>query len=261
MKKLIITESPNDQYFVMALLRHLGLSDVDVQKLIETDELQYDTLQDFEGDDGKTYKGLSPKAITQKFKTINRELGKKYEELDQIGLIIDADTDGVKNRIGQINAALAEVWGLGAGEIKQENMPAPFQIQKNGETFSLNIVVFCMKVGEQGELETVLHQIKSQRAVYADCLENWRNCASRQEPPYAVSDKEMSKLAMQFYLRYDTLDKKFRNEYYTNFEAIMIGKSFQKTDNKEVKARATEIFDFDSEYLSDLKQFLNTFAS
>ena len=72
-----------------------------------------------------------------------------------------------------------------------------------------------------------------------------------------ISEKELLKLWVDFYKRFDTLKRKDRDKKNTDWNGIMLG--IKNEEGESEKARGKEIFNLQSDKLNDLKSFLNMF--
>lgn len=88
MKSLIIVESHNDKYFIEKLRDELGLKNIELKEPI-CNITDYECLN-----------GLSEKKLQQTLKEI------KFDEYQKIGIIIDADNEGIEKRIDLINSCI-----------------------------------------------------------------------------------------------------------------------------------------------------------
>jgi hypothetical protein len=142
--------------------------------------------------------------------------------------------------------------------------------------YSVQIAACIMNIDGKGELETVLKAIKNPNvsSVFADCIEKWEVCFTQKGKKLSkkgeegdIIDKELLKLWVEFYHRFDTATKKERNqsEIVTDWEVIFMGQKTNKdgkieTINKRKKL-AKDIYDLDHAVLDDLKVFLRLFAA
>ena len=75
---------------------------------------------------------------------------------------------------------------------------------------------YFTNVDGNGELETLLKEIKKKDSTFADCLlEGWQDCLIQKGKKVVtrgqqgdITDKELLKLWVDFYKRYDTLKKR-----------------------------------------------------
>lgn len=217
MSNQIIIESENDKYFIEAFIKNLNLKNVKIG-------IPICNINDYECLNG--YTNLQNNLNEIKFDTINK-----------LGIIIDADEAGISKRIKFINKALKSV----CNDIEFENMNE----LKRSEELGVDIACFIMNIEGKGELETVLKTIKSKDSIYADCLNAWRDCLSQNGE--IIKDKVFDKFWINNYLKFDTCDKKER-------------KQIMKNCNNEI-AMKKDIWKFDHPALEDLRCFLNLFKS
>ena len=146
----------------------------------------------------------------------------KGDEINNVGIIFDADKVGIDERTKQIN------------EIKDS-------VFTNNE---LDLKIFIMNLDGTGELETLLKEIKSTDSPIADCLETWQECLKDKK----LSKKDFDKLWIQIYQRYDCCTKK---------EQTQAGRKC----NNEVSLKDKSIYNFDKDCteLVKLKEFLEGF--
>jgi hypothetical protein len=153
------------------------------------------------------------------------------------------------------------------------NYPQPNELAKTKEfvpfqtNYGLDIQISCFftNIDGQGELETVLKAIKTQDSTFADCIyTGWLRCLENKGKKYGsrgescdISDKEVLKLWVDFYKRFDTLTRQNRNETSTDWRGIMTG--IKNNKNQLQEARGIKIFDLNSPKLDDIKSFLNMF--
>jgi hypothetical protein len=248
-KHILIVESKNDAAFIRALLRHLQLASVETQA-VENEEIEMETLENFEGDGPKTYNGLSKTTLEQKLKNIYKEIDKSYASLQNIGIIIDADDKGKELQIDLCNQAVTKVFG--EINITEDKKFKTVDFIINEEKISLGFDFFCMNVDNSGELTSVLRKIKKADSFYADCLvECWQPCYSAKNIPKekSITANQFDKLWVEIFLKYDTTSKSNRNKNSANLGLVFEG--------KEEKGKT--IFDFESPYLQELTSFLHTF--
>ena len=217
MNSLIIVESHNDKFFIEKLRDELGLKNIELKEPI-CNITDYECLN-----------GLSEKKLQQTLKEI------KFDEYQKIGIIIDADNEGIENRIALINKCVRAL----------EDVPNDFTITKINEFIkieSLEVEIGCYITNKDGfgELETILKAIASEDTTYADCLEAWRNCLTSKDK--TIKDKDFDKFWVSNYLRFDTCTK---NEQ----------KQADKNCKNEVAIKK-DIWDFYNPILNDLKEFL-----
>ena len=217
MKSLIIVESHNDKYFIEKLRDILDLENIELKEPV-CKMADYECLN-----------GLSEKKLQLTLNDI------KFDEYQKIGIIIDADNEGIQKRIDLINSCIRTL----------EEVPQDFQITKINEFIrvkNLDIEIGCYITNKDGfgELETVLKAIKKEDSTYADCLDSWKTCLNSKGKE--INDKDFDKFWVSNYLRFDTCTKKEQ-------------KQADKNCKNEVAIKK-DIWDFENLILNDLKNFL-----
>ena len=217
MKSLIIVESHNDKYFIEKLRDILDLENIELKEPVCK-------MADY-----KCLNGLSEKKLQLTLNDI------KFDEYQKIGIIIDADNEGIQKRIDLINSCIRTL----------EEVPEDFQITKINEFIrvkNLDIEIGCYITNKDGfgELETVLKAIKKEDSTYADCLDSWKTCLNSKGKE--INDKDFDKFWVSNYLRFDTCTKKEQ-------------KQADKNCKNEVAIKK-DIWDFYNPILNDLKEFL-----
>lgn len=239
MSNLLIVEGKSDQPFVEALTKHLNLSNVEFGiPICKIDD--YECLQG-EGELGKQLKSL----------ILDVKNGRK--EIRQIGIILDIDKNGLKPRIKFVNSQLKQLkFLLGkqyriveAGEFIPLTVPT---YDEDDEEIIIELACFFMNVEGVGELETVLKAIKAKESLYADCLQNWRDCLKSYNQE--ISDKFFDKHWLHYYIRYDTCSDE---------EQRLAGDYCDVRKLDYVFKNKPDIFNFDHEVLDELKAFLLMF--
>ena len=220
-KNILIVESINDKYFIEALLDYMNISDLEVQPPICV-------INDYECLDG-----LSEPRLINKLNEIEIEIEKRG--IKNIGILIDADKIGIEARIALVNRAVKTLDD--SININQDNQWFYSENQK------VNFSCHILNISGYGELETVLKQIKSEKSIFADCLEVWRGCI--EDKGASIKTKDFDKFWINIYQRYDTCTKKQSKQAGSkcNFEA-----SLKKN-----------IWDFSHCSLDNLKDFLIMF--
>ena len=229
MNKLIV-ESKNDKAFIEALIRHLNVA-AEVDKPIFID--------DFESLDG-----LNPTKLTVKLSDVFSEVAKSVPQIEKIGILLDVDNEGFDKRLQLVNECLQKTTAKISHPIEAMNQ----LIQVEIEGVEVEIACFFTNVSGVGELETVLKTIKSQDSIYADCLENWRNCLTHNDK--TISDKDFDKFWVANYVRFDTCSNK---------ESKQAGNKCSLQNFDYVLAKTPTVFDFEHIVLGELKDFLKLF--
>ena len=242
---ILIVESENDEYFVQALVNKISIDN----KVCSIDEFKHSSLS----------KEKLQIQIASALRDVNRGDG-----VSKIGIILDMDNSNQKDRISLINSSLNQA-------LIDLNYVVPEVLLEDVNTFitipidsELNIKIACYftNVDGHGELETILKEISTQESIFADCLEEgWINCITHKGKNIVgsneqgdITHKEILKLWVDFYKRFDTLKKANRGEKYTKWKGIMLGDSANN-----VVARGENIFNLDAPILSELKSFLGLF--
>ena len=118
MKSLIIVESHNDKYFIEKLRDELGLTNIKIDEPICN-------IHDYE-----CLNGLSETKLKQILKEI------KFDQYKKIGIIIDADNEGIEKRIDLINSCIQTL----------EEVPENFTITKINEFIKFeNPILYDLK--------------------------------------------------------------------------------------------------------------------
>ena len=203
---ILIVESENDKFFIEALIAHMNI-DVKVGNPICTID-EYNCM----GGIGK---------LKNKLEELRARI-LKGDEINQVGIIFDADNIGIDERKQQINDVKDSVF----------------------TSSELDLKIFIMNIDGGGELETVLKEIKSIDSPIADCLESWQECLADKK----LSKKDFDKLWIQIYQRYDCC-------------TIKEQKQAGRKCNNETSLKDKSIYDFDKNIveLSELKDFLEGF--
>jgi hypothetical protein len=247
MTNILIVESENDQYFIEALVKQVLSSDTDVCKV---DEYKHSSLDE---------KKLTIE-ITDSLTAANKNIFTK------IGIILDMDNSTEQERIDLINKCLGNSFNeCGYAQPDQLTRTKEFINCQTNDGSAIQISCFFTNIDGQGELETVLKAIKTKDSTFADCIyTGWLKCLEDKDKKYGsrgetcdISDKEVLKLWVDFYKRFDTLTRQNRNETSTDWRGIMTG--LTKNKKQLTEARGIKIFDLNSPKLDDIKSFLNMF--
>lgn len=244
---ILIVESENDQYFIEALAKKVS----DENKVCRIDEYKYSSLDE-------------KKLTTQ---ITNALIDVKSRYVSKIGIILDMDNSIQEERLAMINRCLNKSFA-DCGYPKPSNLlinTKEFISNPIDDDLDVKIAGFFTNIDGEGELETVLKAIKLKDSVFADCLyENWKDCLinkgktiGKKGEQCEISDKELLKLWVDFYKRFDTLKRNNRDEKNTDWKGIMRGET--KKGEKLKNIRGEEIFDLQSEKLKDIKSFLSMF--
>jgi hypothetical protein len=242
---ILIVESENDQYFVQALSNYLNNADTTVCTI---DDYKHSSL------DKTKLKIQIGSALTTK-------------QILKVGVILDMDDSNAADRIQLVNECLENALKENFSDfevtklLQQTNQFIDIKID---EYSTIQFACYFTNVDGNGELETLLKAMKTKDSTFADCLlDGWQTCIEHKGKKVAkrgesgdITDKELLKLWVDFYKRFDTLKKGNRNKDSTDWKGIFLGIS-----NKQGKilARGNDIFSFDAPVLDDLKLFLRLF--
>jgi len=211
----LIVESKNDKIFVEKILKILNFQNIEVSEPIcLIDEcICLDGLGNLE-------------------KKLRDE---KLDSINKIGILIDADNEGVSKRIEEVNKILKNL----DINVEFNNIN---QLKKD-EKKDIEIACHILNIKDKGSLDNILKAIAKSPSNYADCLESWKKCL--EEKGEKVSDTIFTKFWVNNYLRFDTCDKEEQ-------------KKSSKKCNFE-KALEKDVWDFEHKSLDSLKDFLKLF--
>jgi len=210
----LIVESHNDKYFIEALLSKLKFSKIEVDSpLCSIDE--YICLDGIDN-------------LARKLQDL------KLDNIDKLGIILDADDVGINQRIAQINQALEEL----KINIKLERINE----FKKDEELDISISCHILNIDGKGELENILIKIAKEDTFFADCLSSWKECLEGNNKH--ISQKEFLKFWVNNYIRFDTCTKEEQKQASKKC-------SFQKAMEKD-------IWNFEDEVLDGIKEFLKS---
>ena len=214
MNNLVIVESYNDKFFIEKMSKTLGLGNISIDEPICN-------LYDFECLDGLTNLGHR----------LN-EVKARIDRYEKIGIILDADDNGVDKRIEFVNECLVGI----CSDVKLA------QTNKFVKSAELDVEIGCYitNIDGFGELDTVLKVIAKKDSAYADCLESWKECLEKKGKE--ITKKDFDKFWVSNYLRFDTCDKKEKKQAGIKCKGEIAIKK--------------DIWDFDNPVLEGLKAFL-----
>jgi hypothetical protein len=216
---LLVVESQNDKYFIEAFSKYLNLSNIEVDTPICN-------ISEFECLGGMSK--LQPKL--NELKTVLEKNG-----IAKLGIILDADEEGIVTRVKQINKCI--------GSICNDVTISSINTLVRSEELDIEIACYITNVGGSGELETVLKTIHSKDATYANCLYAWRKCLDDKNKQ--IPNKYFDKFWISIYQRYDNCKLNESNAY--------------KNCTGEISMKKENIWNFEHEILKDLRDFLLLF--
>ena len=193
-----------------------------------------------------------PTTLIRELKALKNDFSN--EKYDKVGIIRDMDNSSEADMLLLINNALQEAYPIENQEIKFCNIPVPFEFTQNSTGNKLTINFACHFVGidsegsRKGEIEDILKAIKSEPSPLADCVDKHLPECFDLIGEKNLRDKDLVKLWINHYQRYDTLAKKNRTDEFTSWKNVM--------------EKRSEIFDFKSELpeFRELKDFLKDMA-
>ena len=241
-KSLIIVEDNNDQYTFEAIIRHIGLTK-DLTVNPKPKHIDWQAISK-ENDSNK------PTALIKELRALINDFSN--EKYDKVGIIRDMDNSNEEDMLLLINNALREAYPNEYRRIEKCNISVPFEFTQNSTGAKLTVSFVCHFVGldskgvRKGEIEDLLKSIKSEPSPLADCIDkHLPECLELLEEEN-LKDKDLVKLWINNYQRYDTLDKKKRTGEFTSWKNVM--------------EKRYEIFNFNSELaeFKELKNFLNS---
>jgi len=212
---LLIVESENDKFFIERVLSELNLSSPEISPPICSID-EYECLG-----------GIS------KLKAKLAEI--KFEKYEKLGVILDADKEGIQKRITLINEAFTTV----CSDLKL----AKINTFSKSSDLEIDVACYITNINGYGELEDIFKAIKSKDSTYADCLDAWRNCLDKKDK--VISDKDFNKFWVSNYFRFDTCSNKEKKQ------------ANRKCNNEA--AIKKDIWDLNNSVLDDLKEFLKLF--
>ncbi len=120
-------------------------------------------------DDYECLSGLSLSSLEKKLNELKITIEKRG--IEKVGILLDADSDGIESKIELINQVLKNIGA--AVTISDVNT------WYDSQTLGIQMSCHILNVNGAGELETLLRLIKSKESVLADCLDDWKQCAEK----------------------------------------------------------------------------------
>ena len=186
---------------------------------------------------------LVPTALIMALDSLKTEFAK--ENVTRVGIVRDMDLNTVESRLLLVNNAMKGAYEIISGEINKVNELITINLiaKDTRREYTIDFACHFVNLNGTGEIEDILKAIKVKDSPVADCIdEHLPKClmGSTQE----LKKKELVKLWLNNYIRFDTLQSNERKEKNTSMENVM-------------KTR-TALFDFSSKLkeLEELKGFL-----
>jgi hypothetical protein len=221
---VMIVESQDDEAFLRAIIEHINESNHLTITIVE--------FYILDGIERENYRSLE-----QRLKRLNNTLLK--DDIQKIGIVLDLDEQTREERLALVSQCIQRVF---REAVRIDDTQKLFQLNASTNT---QIGCHFLHVNEQGELETVLREIKTQDSPHADCVEAWRFCLAQKN--IDINRKKIDKLWIQNYIREDTPSQNEKREAkkYCNLSHALTKK---------------DIWNFEHEVLNELKEFLQLFA-
>lgn len=241
-KKFLIVESANDEVVFKALIKYLN----------QTDEIEIGNtaLEQIEVAIKSANEEQEAEGLKEALKSIFPKIAKG--SYNKIGIIWDMDDfyvdkrypqteDRIQYRISQMNNAIKNAMNeLSSYNITFETPITTINQFENLTVQEVEVTIGCYFVHYQGkgELEDLLKAIKSKPSPIADCVDTKLPECLQLHNEKPLREKDLVKLWVNNYQRYDTLSKNDRNDKNTTWEGMM----------------QREIFDFDKDEIVELKE-------
>ena len=241
----LIVESKNDKFAFEAILRRMGIAG---QVIVDAADLFDWREQPAEGNLEK------PTELVNTFSSTLGEISNgKYKT---VGIIWDLDEFTPEQRQAQINLALQKAIekhnsldSSNVASISGQASASAFASIKVGKA-EAQFACFFVGLNGRGEMEDILKSVAKNPAPLADCVNACLpKCLSELETS-SFREKDLVKLWVENYVRYDVLPKKERNDKFTSKEKVMLA--------------SPRFFDFDRSDVPDLqaiKAFLQMLVS
>jgi hypothetical protein len=229
-KALLFVEDENDQFTFEAIIEHLGLADqVEVEWIAIPKE-----------NNPEKPTGLI-KALSAKKNALNKG------NYDRVGIIYDIDQSPIEDLLKTINTALQAAYPEAFNRLTQQNQFVDFTFieQSINEEYKVGFACHFVGLNNTGEIEDLLKEAALKPAPLAHCVEECLIECLNAQGQVALRTKDLVKLWINNYIRYDTLDKNKRNAKHTQWENVM--KERQKKE---------QLFNFEHEAFDELKKFL-----
>jgi hypothetical protein len=229
-RNTLIVESKNDKCFFDAIIQHLNCNIEIAPPILISDE---DYLE---------MNGLNPQKLVSALEDLKVDIQKG--KVDKVGIIIDIDNESEDNRIEFVNNCIQSVF-LNSPSLERTNELISIDLD------GLDIQLAChfTNVNGQGELETILKEIKSKPSTHADCLDSWRDCIQNQDE--VIKSKDFDKFWVDMYVRFDTC---------SNQEKKQAGRKCSMSGFDYIMANKKDIWNLDHPILNDLKHFFRLFC-
>ncbi|EIJ43794.1 hypothetical protein BegalDRAFT_2966 [Beggiatoa alba B18LD] len=231
-------EDKNDQFTFEALIKDWQLNDN--LEIKSTDDIDWQSTP-------KESNPEKPTALINALKNRISEFSKgKY---DRVGIINDIDQSKSEDLLATINNALKIAYPNEYKKISQPNELVSFSFENTSteEVYEVSFACYFVHLNQCGEIENLLKTAKEKDSELADCIHQCsKECLEQlRKEDLKLKDKDLVKLWINNYIRYDTLPKKDRNAKNTTWETVM-----KERQPKE------QLFNFNHDVFKELKAFL-----
>jgi hypothetical protein len=240
-KKYIIVEDNSDKYTLEAILRNMANQDKAIVASAETVDWEIRSAES---------NLENPTGLAESIESVLREI--PMGKYDKIGLVWDTDNFTAAERVLQFNNAINKAIKNHTKKYPENvaNIIAPLTeinqfvpLEVNG--VAVQVGCYFIHHNGTGEMEDLLKAIKNKPSPIADCVDKLMPGCMQENGEVTPKNKDLVKLWINHYQRYDTLEPKDRKEKSTKWENVMLHRS--------------DIFDFnraDQPALDELKFFL-----
>ena len=166
-RRVIQTDRFLSGHFPISIRRDFENNNINYIQSSKIDEHQISLLYGALIDLNKL-EGLTLQTLKNKLHELSINIEKKG--IDKVGILLDADKEGIDKKIELINEAL-----------QSENIGSLISIKIMNKWYKypvLDVSLSChiLNISGQGKLETMLKAIKSKESIHADCLTAWKDC-------------------------------------------------------------------------------------
>ena len=142
MNNLIIVESETDKYFIEALIKNLNIENIEVGLPICSIN-DYDCLGGFTN-------------LERRLKEI------RFDKYENIGIILDADDDGIAKKVEFINETFKNI----CSDLNIVDICTFYKSDKE----DINVACYITNIDGFGELENILKKVKSKQSISISSL-------------------------------------------------------------------------------------------
>lgn len=238
-KTIIIVENNNDKFTFEAIITFMTLQNILFVGSSEPVDIEWRQLS-------AESNPLQPNGLIKTLRSLLNDFTKK-NGYQQVGIIWDIDVMSIAERVSMIQLAIESAYPQ--AKINHFNTINEFGIIVfDYDTPSqIDIKIACHFIGlnNKGEIEDLLKAIKSKPSPLADCVNDKLPDCLKELNVDDLRDKDLVKLWMNNYQRYDTLSKEKRTAQFTKWENVM--------------KHRNDIFDFGIDSIPELvklKEFL-----